>query len=129
MHEQPSLAELVAAVRSFIAETARPQLSGHAAFHARVAENALAIVERELAMAPAADAAARARLVALLGAGEAASLDRLERRLSEAIRAGEMTPDTPGLLDHLKATAIDQVRIDQPKYSGLAIATKGGQDS
>lgn len=129
MHEQPSLSELAEAVRRFIAETARPQLTGHAAFHARVAENVLAIIERELEQSEDADRAARKRLAALLGESRADSPRHiLDRRLSEAIRQGEMTLDTPGLLEHLKASTIDQLKVDQPRYSGLAIATKSGQD-
>jgi hypothetical protein len=123
MSTKPSPAELIEAVRLFLKDTVRPQLEGHTAFHAKVAENALAMVERELAQGPAADAAARARLQALLGA-DTGDTDALTRQLCEAIRTGEVSLDTPGLLDHLKATAIDRLNIDQPKYSGLAIATK-----
>ncbi len=129
MHEQPSAAELVSAVRAFIRDVARPQLSGHAGFHARVAENALAIVERELAARPDAEAGERERLLALLGPQPSASTDALNRRLAEAIRSGEITLDTPGLLEHLRQTAMAQVAIDQPSYSGLQIATKDRHDS
>lgn len=122
MHDQPSAAELVNAVRSFIRETARPQLSGHAAFHARVAENALAIVERELASRPRQEAEEAQRLAALVDID--GSPDELNHKLAQAIRQGELTVRTPGLLDHLKKTAIAQVEIDQPHYSGLGIATK-----
>lgn len=128
MHDQPSKAELIEAVRRFLAETARPQLTGHAAFHARVAENVLAIIARELELGEDADTAAKTRLLALLDEDDTSTLEALERRLSERIRAGEMDLETPGLIEHLKASAIDQVRVDQPKYSGLAIATKAGQD-
>ncbi|MEL6661511.1 MAG: DUF6285 domain-containing protein [Pseudomonadota bacterium] len=123
MASHPSTEELVAAVSAFLKNTARPALSGHAAFHARVAENALAIVERELALGAAANQAAVGRLQALLGRDDG---DRaaLENELSDKIRRGDMDWATPGLIDHLKLTAIDQVKIDQPKYSGLAIATE-----
>ncbi len=122
MHDQPSALELIAAVKAFIRDTARPQLSGHAAFHARVAENALAIVERELSARPAREAKEAERLATLLG--EAGDTGDLNRTLAESIRLGKLTLDTPGLLEHLKATAIAQVEIDQPHYSGLGIATK-----
>lgn len=127
MHDQPSLRELVTAVRGFISEHARPALEGRAAFHARVAENVLAIVERELEHGAAADAAARARLLALLDAPEDMDIDALNTRLSDAIRAGTMDETTPGLLAHLKASTIDQVKVDQPKYSGLKTAMVCGQ--
>lgn len=123
MHDQPSAAELVAAVKAFIRDTARPQLTGHAAFHARVAENALAIVERELAARPAREAEEAERLQGLLDSGSD-DAGELNRKLAEAIRAGQFTLETPGLLEHLKKTAIAQVEIDQPHYSGLGIATK-----
>jgi len=129
MHDQPSAQELVAAVRGFLETTARPQLSGHAAFHARVAENALAIVERELASRHAREADERARLAALLDADPECPLDALNARLSAQIRAGHMTHETPGLLAHLKATAMAQVEVDQPRYSGLAIATNAHDDT
>lgn len=125
MHDQPSAAELVAAVKAFLRDTARPQLTGHAAFHARVAENALAIVERELASRPGQEAEEARRLADLLG--ESGSSDALNRKLARAIADGHMTIDTPGLLDHLKKTAIAQVEVDQPNYSGLGIATKSVQ--
>jgi hypothetical protein len=125
MHDQPSAAELVAAVKAFLRDTARPQLTGHAAFHARVAENALAIVERELASRPGQETEEARRLADLLG--ESGSSDALNRKLARAIADGHMTIDTPGLLDHLKKTAIAQVEVDQPNYSGLGIATKSVQ--
>ena len=116
MHDKPSAAQLVAAVRDFLEKVAQPELRGHSAFHARVAANALAIVERELALGSEQDAAERERLRALLGRdGE---LEAQNRELCRAIRAGEITLDAPGLLDHLRATTLAKLAVDQPGYSG-----------
>lgn len=122
MHDHPSVSELVQAVKNFIDETAAPNLDGHAAFHARVASNALATVLRDLEQRPASETEEAARLIALLSAPEDSDLEALNRNLSEQIQAGTLTPETPGLLAHLKATTIAQVEIDQPRYSGLKTA-------
>lgn len=122
MHDHPSVQELVAAVKSFIDETASPQLSGHAAFHARVASNALATVLRDLEQRPQAEADERRGLLDLLVASDEQTTGDLNRALSERIQSGEITAATPGLLDHLKQTVMAQVEIDQPRYSGLKTA-------
>lgn len=120
MHDAPSARELVAAVKAFIDNTASPQLSGHAAFHARVASNALATVLRELDLRPKAEAAEISRLQELLDDSSPASAATLNIRLSQAIRSGELTLATTGLLSHLKSTTIAQLSVDQPGYSGLS---------
>ena len=43
MMDQPKMIELVRAAKEFVRGTAMTQLEGHAAFHARVTANALAI--------------------------------------------------------------------------------------
>jgi len=116
VHDKPSAAQLVGAVRDFLEKVAQPQLSGHSAFHARVAANALAIVERELALGAEQEAAERARLRALIGRD--GTLEAQNRELCRAIRAGEIGLDTPGLLDHLRATTLAKLAVDQPSYSG-----------
>jgi len=116
VHDRPSAAQLVAAVRDFLERVAQPELSGHSAFHARVAANALAIVERELSLAAGQDAAERERLRGLLGGD--GPLEAQNRELCRAIRAGEITLDTPGLLEHLRATTLAKLAVDQPNYSG-----------
>ena len=122
MHDQPSVSELVQAVKNFIDETAAPNLKGHAAFHARVASNALATVLRDLDSRPQHEADEEERLRSLLDAPEDADLESLNRMLSEKIQSGEFDLLTPGLFAHLKATTIAQVEIDQPRYSGLKTA-------
>jgi hypothetical protein len=116
VHDRPSAAQLVAAVRDFLERTALPQLSGHSAFHARVAANALAIVERELALGAEQDAAERERLRALLG--NDGPLEAQNRALCREIRAGRIGLETPGLLEHLRATTLAKLAVDQPNYSG-----------
>ena len=64
--DQPSMRELVDAVREFLETRAMPELKGHTAFHARVAANALAIVARELEQGPSRDPRKRRRACAAL---------------------------------------------------------------
>jgi hypothetical protein len=120
MFEHPNSADLIAAVRAYLEQTAIPALSGHNAFHGRVAVNVLSILERELALGPAALAAETARLQTLLGAPEA-GLGQLRAMLCAKIASGEITAESPGVLAHLLATAADRVAIEQPNYASLKL--------
>ena len=114
MHEQPTAVDLLDAVAGFLREEAMPALSGRLAFHARVAANVLDIVRRELARGPAADARALERLAGLLGRdGE---LGALNEALCDRITAGEIGWDDAALIDHLWATTLDTLAVDQPNY-------------
>ena len=97
MQDAPTPDDLLAAVAGYLREQAIPQLQGQAAFHARVAANALDIVRRQLALAPAAEAAEaeRLRCVARHADGNLAELNGL---LCERIASGAMGLDTPGLV-------------------------------
>ena len=87
LHGRPTAAELVAAVAEFLEGDVRQATSGQVNFHARVAANALRIVERELL--DAGDSDVRAALAGLGFADEAG--------LAAAIRAGELDgPPRPG---------------------------------
>lgn len=81
LYGRPTAGELVEAVREWVDGDVRAATEGRVAFHARVAVNALAMVERQLALGPAHEAAHRAALEAL-GHRDDASL-------AAAIRAGE----------------------------------------
>lgn len=116
MQDQPTAGELVEAVADFIRNHAMPQLQGHAAFHARVAANALDIVKRELEVAPDANTDEQDRLKTLLG--KDATLEELNRELCRRIENGEIGIETPGLADHLWKTTLIKLAIDQPNYSG-----------
>jgi hypothetical protein len=117
MMDQPSIRELVDAVREFLEKRAMPELKGHTAFHARVAANALGIVSRELELGGAASREELARLVALLKHDGAP--DTLNRELCGAIRDGGIALDDAALRDHLERTVRDKVAIDQPNYAGV----------
>jgi len=115
MQDPPTVVELIEATAAFLREVAVPQLSGHTAFHARVAANALDVVKRELELRPAAERDEHVRLVALLQTD--GSLEELNSLLSQRIAAGELSLQTPGLAAHLWATTLAKVAIDQPTYA------------
>jgi hypothetical protein len=128
VYDQPTLAELVAVVREFLEHRALPALEGHTAFHARVAANALGIVERQLEHGTEAEAAERARLEALLG--RTGTLDELNRELCRRIRAEEIGGDDADLMRHLRETtlaklAVAKLAVDQPNYSRYRKALEG----
>lgn len=123
MHNQPTVSELVQAVKNFVDHSAMPELKGRAAFHARVASNVLATILRDLESREENDAAELERLRSLLGEPDGKRED-LNETLRRKIRAGELTIQSDGLIEHLKKTAIAQVQVDQPKYSGLKAALK-----
>lgn len=127
MHDSPSTQELLSAVKGFIDTLAGENLSGHARFNARVAANVLATVLREIDQRPTADQAEAVRLAALLDrTPNDDDLETLNSELCTLIQSGKIDETTPNLLAHLKATAIDQLSIDQPRYSGLATAKDNG---
>jgi len=120
MHNDPSLKELLMAVKGFLDGDAMAELSGHGRFHARVASNVMATALRELEQRPAAETEETTRLVSLLGTSENnLDLAALNKALISKIRSGELDESSTDLLTHLKATAIAQLNIDQPRYSGL----------
>ncbi len=121
MQDPPTVTELLEATASFLREVAVPQLSGHASFHARVAANALDIVKRELQLRPVAEREEHARLKALLRVE--GSLEELTALLSRRIAAGEVGLQTPGVAEHLWATTLAKVAIDQPTYASYGRET------
>jgi hypothetical protein len=112
MAEQIEATTLIEAVQLFLAEL-EPELKGRRAFHAKVAQNALAIVARELAQAP------QEREQALLAGvvGRDAPLDDLRADLCGQLRDGRITAATPGLIDALLGTALAKCAVDNPRYA------------
>jgi len=110
----PGMSDLLDTVREFMERDLLPAASGDLRFQCRVAINVLGIIMRELELAPAQHEAERQRLALLLG--HEGSIDELNRELARRMREGTMRDDTPGLLDHLRATSVEALRIDNPKW-------------
>lgn len=115
MRDKPSGDLLMEAVARFLRDELLPQLDATSAFKTRVAANALDIAIREMRGGAAADAAEVRRLASLLGRD--GDLAALNRELCMAIRTGDMTLATPGLSEHLWATTLDKLAIEQPTYA------------
>lgn len=112
MHDQPEPRALVDAVARFLKQEIAPALRGSAAFQVRIAVNALDLVVRQLSDTGVAEE--HARLVALVGRD--GTLDELTRLLASGIAAGTFTLATPGLTEHLWATTLAKLAVDQPTY-------------
>jgi hypothetical protein len=115
--DRPTAAELLDAVIDFLREEATPSLDRSdpsMAFQMRVAVNALAILEREGRLGPAADAREHERLVRLLGRD--GTLEELNRELARQLRAGQRDEQDGALMAHLEATVADKIAIANPKW-------------
>jgi hypothetical protein len=108
MHGRPTAEELVVAVREFLERDVMAQTSGPLQFHARVAVNALAAVERELRAGPAMATAHTARLAALGFESEDA--------LADAIRSGVLDDRYDEVAAAVRATVHDKLAVANPKY-------------
>jgi hypothetical protein len=115
---KPDAPALLDAAIDYLERELLPTLAGYHRFQCRVTVNVLAQVRRELVLAPAQSEAERARLVALLGHG--GERDELSRELAARIRAGEIPLDDPALLDHLRLSLVEALRINNPKWIGAA---------
>lgn len=116
--DRPTAPELLDAIGAFLEDAILPLCRDGddpaRAYHTRIAINLLAILAREWRAGPAADAAERDRLKALLGRDE--PLEMLNRRLAEGLRSGELDPGDATIRAHLRATVIDKLRIANPRY-------------
>lgn len=115
MQDEPTPIELTKAVADFLRTDITPLISGHQAFKLRVAINILDLVTRQLTQEEATDAKEVERLRALLGRD--GSVTELNRALAERIAKGEVDLATPGLAEHLWATTMDKLAVDQPNYA------------
>lgn len=104
---RPTAGELVEAVREHLDGDAR-RGTDRPTFHDRVARNALAIVERELALGPAITRAHAAQLHDLGFDGDGP--------LSAAIRAGAFDRDLDALARALAPSIRDQLLVANPSY-------------
>lgn len=107
-HDAPSAQELVEAVREWLQREIMPATEGRLQFHARVAVNVLAMVERELRLGVDQAQAHDARLAAL-GASDDADL-------AARVRAGELDHRYAEVRDLVWASVRDKLAVANPKY-------------
>ena len=107
-HDVPSIEQLVESVREWLERDAMPALEGRLQFHARVAVNVLAIVERELALGPS-QAAAHAARLARLGVADDADL-------AARIRSGELDDQYELVRALVAASVDDKLAVANPKH-------------
>ncbi len=108
-YDRPDAAELVAAVREFLETDVMAATDGRVRFHARVAANALALVERELALSADAAVTHRHRLDAL-GVAD-------DHELGAAIRSGAMDERWDEVVAAVRASVIDKLAVAHPGYT------------
>jgi hypothetical protein len=120
MQDEPRPDEILTRIAGFLKGPASRETGPHISFQLRVAANATEICQRQLTLSPKADAEELERLRALLHSD--GDLMALNRELARRIRDGELTLESPGLADHLWATTLAKLAVDQPNYSGYRAA-------
>lgn len=108
MHDVPTAAELVEAVREFLEKDVMSATEGRVQFHARVAINVLNMVQRELSLG-AGQADAHVNRLATLGVES-------EQELCEAIDSGALDGRLDEVVAVVRATVRDKLAVANPKY-------------
>lgn len=126
MQDRPTVHELLSAVERFLRDEVVPATEGRRQFLARVAANAIGLVERELASEAAHAEREWAGLDALLGAAPmprerdalAAAVRARNEALCARIRAGELDAADPqrALLGHVRRTVRDKLEVTNRAY-------------
>jgi aminoglycoside phosphotransferase (APT) family kinase protein len=122
--DMPGADELLTAVRDFLRDDVMSATSGRLNFLARVSGNALDIVLREWQLGGSARDLELVKLRALFGdvAARTSDLESLRWRLTHALRDGTQPLADDKLQDYLRHAVVNQIAIDQPKYSGFKAA-------
>jgi len=98
------------------------ETTGRTKFLARVAANSLDIVDREVRVGTKLAAKELEQLRALDLAPVDSSLLEQRWALVNALREGTQALDDEKLIDYLRTSTVNQLAIDQPRYSGLKVA-------
>lgn len=117
-YEMPTIEELLGSVRDFLHGDVMNETSGRTSFLARVAGNSLEIVLRDLRQGSKIRLHERDLLVELLDAAETDELGDLRWQLVQKIRMAGIDLNDVALCRYLRQSVVNQVSIDQPKYSG-----------
>ncbi len=116
LQPRPTATELLEAVREFLERdvVGSDQRSARVGFHARVAANVLAMVERELTVGPNLEAADRDRLRELLGRD--GSLAELHTDLARDIRAGTLDGRRDEVVNVVRESVRAKLLVTNPRY-------------
>jgi len=106
LHGRPTAAELLEAVREWVVTDVRESATGRVAFHTRVAENVLGVLEREVVLGPAMDEDHRARLAALGVADDHA--------FAAGVRDGSLAGDE--VVRAMAESVVDRLRVANPRW-------------
>lgn len=115
MQDRPHAAAILAAVAAFLREAAIPNLPPREAFDARVEANALDLVQRQISSGFTREALEQDRLQTLLG--HDGGLADLNTEFALELREGRLDASDPSVSEHLWATTLDKLAVDQPRYS------------
>ena len=107
-HDAPNVSELLEAVREWIDRDVITSSEGRLRFHARVASNVLAMVEREIELGPA-QALAHDERLAHLGVAD-------DAELAAAIRERRFDDRADELRTLLAEMVADKVAVANPRY-------------
>jgi len=107
-HDAPTSVELLESVREWIDREVIPSTDGRLRFHARVASNILAMVEREIDLGDA-QAVAHADRLARLGVAD-------DTELAAAIRDRRFADRADELLALLSEMVADKLAVANPGY-------------
>lgn len=113
MQDEPSPDEIIAAVAAQL--RAAGGGADRSSFQDRVAAGALDLARRALALGPAAEAIELQGLRALLR--DDGDLPTLNAELSARLRDGRLGLQSAGVRDHLWATTLAKLAVDQPRYA------------
>jgi len=108
VHDRPTMAELLEAVREWVDGDVRSGTDGRLSFHARVATNALRMLEREVALEPGLSEAHALRLQAL-------GCDS-DVQLAARIRAGELDDRYEEVRTLVAASVHDKLLVANPSW-------------
>lgn len=110
LHDIPTAAGLVEAVREFLERDVMTATEGRVQFHTRVAINVLGMVQRELELGS--DLAVRH------AAGLAALGFSSDGELAAAIRNGDLDDRGADVESFVRQTVVDKLAVANPKYLG-----------
>jgi aminoglycoside phosphotransferase (APT) family kinase protein len=120
--DMPRADELIVSVRDFLRQDVMSETSGRTNFMARVASNSLDIVLREWQLGERAKQQELEGLQSLLSEG--GDLSSLRWKLVKQLRSGERSLADEPLKAHLRNAVVNQIAIDQPKYTGFKRAVE-----